>query len=164
MNILALDLGTHAGWARNYGPLPWCGTRHLAKKGEIEKWSATRMLRRCDPRIERFYSFLTGLFSPPDLVVFEDVEFSTYTYQTQLWASLRAALWVAFDKRAVIECVPVQALKKFATGAGSATKEQMRAALVRESGPKWDGMDDNAIDAQWILRWAEKNLSRMIVA
>jgi Holliday junction resolvasome RuvABC endonuclease subunit len=119
------------------------------------------MLRRQDPRIARLFHWLRGVLKP-DLVVFEDVEFQTYTCQTQLWSSFRTAVWLAFSDRSVIlECVPVTTLKKFATGYGSADKKQMRAALFTQFPETRPDLDDNAVDALWILKWAEHNLGRM---
>jgi hypothetical protein len=90
-------------------------------------------------------------------VVFEDVQFSTYTYQTQLWSSLRAAVWLAFDgSPSKIDCLGVSQLKQFA-GSGSYKKKQMADALFQLS-PEWKcaKLDDNAIDAIWLHKWASK--------
>jgi hypothetical protein len=52
-------------------------------------------------------------------------------------------------------------LKRFATGNGGATKEQMENALKRQHPTRWTmGLDDNAVDAIWLWLWAQKNLSR----
>lgn len=163
LKILALDLGTSTGYARNYGPLNWAGTWHLATAAEVTKWGKERLTRRCDPRMSRLREHLTGCVVKPDLVVFEDVEFSTYTKQTQLWSSFRTVVWLTFDRRAALECVPVTTLKKFATGSGGADKAGMKRALFTQYPNQYGGLDDNAIDALWILKWAEKNLGRMVV-
>lgn len=163
MKILALDLGTKTGIAMNYGQFPGAQTIKLATKTEVTLWGKHRLTRRCDPRIARLCRELLKI-ETPDMVVFEDVEFSTYTYQTQLWASLRAAVWIAFDQPSVaIECVPVTVLKKFATGNGGAKKEAMSKAMFTQFPQTRPDLDDNAIDALWILKWAERNLSRMKV-
>lgn len=166
LKILALDLGTQTGVARNYGLSPRETTWQLATAAEVTKWGKQRLTRRSDPRISRFYERLTQsdfLEEKPDLVVFEDVEFSAYTKQTQLWASFRTVVWLASGVMgAVLECVPVTTLKKFATGSGAADKVAMRRALFTRFPYAYSGgLDDNAIDALWILKWAEKNLSRM---
>ncbi len=162
MRILAVDLGTKTGLAWNFGHWPQASTLKLATPEEVKKWTRERWDRRCDPRIYRLHRFLADSVLP-DLVVFEDVQFQTYTKQTQLWSSLRTALWLAFDKRAVIECVPVTVLKKFATGSGAADKAAMRKALFTQYPVTRPDLDDNAVDALWILKWAEKNLGRMKV-
>jgi len=164
VKILALDLGTKTGVAWNYGPPLWATTWTLATAKEVTTWGKTRLTRRCDPRVPRLYQTLTHIMLPPDLIVFEDVEFSTYTKQTQLWASFRSALWLAsVALGAAIECVPVTTLKKFATGSGDADKTQMAKAMFTQFPGTPRDLDDNAIDALWILKWAEKNLSRMAI-
>lgn len=164
MRILALDLGTKTGVAWNFGLWPGAATEILATAAEVKQWGKTRMTRRCDPRIERLYRFVLATTTTAELVVFEDVEFSTYTKQTQLWASFRTAVWLASLTRGfVLECVPATTLKKFATGSGSADKAAMKRALFTQFPQTRPGLDDNAIDAMWILKWAEKNLSRAVL-
>lgn len=173
MKILALDLGTKTGLAYNWQPHGmWndfpepATTLVLAKPEEVTRWIKKRMDRRSDPRVLRLWSFLTRLVSndKPDLVVFEDVQFASYTKQVQLWSSLRAAVWIACQDVPVIECVPVTTLKKFASGYGGADKALMKKAFVTQFGGVYYGqrkLDDNAIDALWLLRWAEHNLGRL---
>jgi len=166
--ILALDLGTKTGFAYNWAcagvdksvlfPAPAC-TFTLATDREITAWGKNRLARRCDPRVRRLFNILSGM-DKPDMVVFEDVQFASYTYQVQLWSSLRAAVWLAFVG-GNIECVPVGTLKIWATGCGSATKDQMKRAMFTRGLYLGRELDDNAIDALWLLNWAEHNLGRM---
>ena len=62
------------------------------------------------------------------------------------------------------EAVPVGTLKKYATGFAGADKEAMAKWLYRRF-PKERtlGLDDNAIDAVWLYKWAEQHLGRMKV-
>lgn len=171
MNILGLDLGSNTGYAFNYREYFECGTYKLATAQEIKKWGKDRSRRRCDPRVSRLHARLVVLQAKYDFdrVVFEDVLFSSTTYQTQLWSSLRAAIWLSFPSDR-IECVAVGTLKAFATGTGAATKEQMAAALGREDKRFFGSehgitfgenlLDDNAVDAVWLWKWGLKNLSR----
>lgn len=160
MNVLALDLGTKTGYAYSRGSDFMAGTWTLAKAKQISEARRTRMDRRCDPRIWQLHSTLLAYVNRADIVVFEDVQFSSTTMQTQLWASLRAAVWIAFcHPSIIIECVPVGTLKKFATGHGGATKEMMKAACKR-LGYSTDSLDDNAIDAIFLHRWAQQYLCR----
>jgi Holliday junction resolvasome RuvABC endonuclease subunit len=160
-SILALDLGTKTGyaWTNPFGLLS-PGTWTLGTNAEIKTWGLNRMRRRLDPRITRLFDAIDPLCF--DIVIFEDVQFSSTTLQTQLWASLRAAVWLAAAKRSpvpVVECVNTSTLKKFATGHGGATKEMMAASLFRlYPNFKSANLDDNAIDALWLHRWAEKHL------
>jgi hypothetical protein len=180
MKILALDLATNTGFAHNLEDELSLGTWKLATDSEIRIWGQNRMTRRNDPRVSRLFNILSKLPTPIDAVVMEDVQFMTYTQQCQLWSSLRAAVWLAFDP-SVCECVPVKTLKQFATGSGAATKEAMVRAVIRSNPTRfasgnnghddrfWDRrtvseLDDNAADAYHIFRWAEQNLSRRKVA
>jgi hypothetical protein len=63
-----------------------------------------------------------------------------------------------------MECVPVSTLKKFATGHGGATKEMMEISLRKQRPEVFlqkRFVDDNAVDAIWILLWAQAKLIRM---
>ena len=164
MNILALDLGTHTGYCHTHSPGGWiAGTWDLATKKEISEWGRDRTSRRRDPRVARLFARLQVVRPEPDVVVFEDVQFQTYTYQTQLWSSLRAAMWLAFQSP-VFEGVPVGTLKKFATGDSGANKEAMLKYLLRRfPNERTMGLDDNGVDAVWLYKWAEQHLGRMKV-
>jgi Holliday junction resolvasome RuvABC endonuclease subunit len=164
VKILALDLGTHLGLAHNFNEGKITAESHdLATAKEITAWGKQRWDRRNDPRIHRLALLLAGITQPvPDVVCFEDVQFSSFTKQTQLWASYRTVVWLVFGQKAVLECVPVSTLKKFATGHGGADKSMMAAALYREH-PELEksGFTDDAVDAIFLLKWATKNLSRL---
>lgn len=161
MNILALDLGNHTGVAWNNGERFHSLSKTWATPKTITFNHKHRLDRRQDPRLLRFFEYLQ-IFSGEfiDIVVFEDVQFASSRMQAHLWASFRTAVWLAFPKT-IIECIPTGTLKKFATGNGGATKEQMEIALKRQHPTRWTmGLDDNAIDAVWLWLWAQKNLSR----
>lgn len=165
MNILALDYGTKTGYC--YGNITTefpekAGTWTLGTPKEIKQWGLNRRTRTRDPRIARLANHLR-VFPLADAVVFEDVQFASSTYQVQLWASLRAVSWTDYPDNVAFECVPVGTLKKFATGSGTASKEQMGSALSRKHTQLYDApvdLDDNAIDAIWIWLWAKQNLAR----
>jgi hypothetical protein len=185
MNILALDLGTTTGWATNHslGDDFALGQLELAKAREVTAWKKKRLDRRCDPRFHRLRQHIEHMAKGCSVVIFEDVEFSSFTYQVQLWSSLRAAIWSVVPSE-LIECVPVKTLKKFATGSGSADKEHMLKAMVeaepgrfsldtrlrqahvvvdREAMTKGHGdymLTDDAVDAYWLYRWAKENITR----
>jgi hypothetical protein len=162
IKTLALDLGTNTGYAYNSDTTFYSGTWVHGTDKEIRAWGKNRMRRRSDPRISRFYAKLIELKHtiPFDQVIFEDVEFNTYTYQCQLWSSYRAAIWLAFPGE-IIECVPVSTLKLFATGYGGADKSAMRRALDAKHPGHRAGADDNEVDAIWLWQWAKTNLSRI---
>lgn len=168
MRILGLDLATATGFAYNDDQDRFhCGTWQLSIQKSDRQM---RLNRRNDPRVTELYQKVQVLHALHkfDVVIFEDVQFSSYTLQCQLWASLRAAAWLGATSAKMFEAVPVATLKKFATGHGSATKEMMVSALIRNDprfavGPKPDAtvfkdheIDHNAVDAVWLFKWAER--------
>lgn len=157
--FLGIDLGTHCGLALLDSGELTALTKHLATDKEIRQMGKNRQDRRHDCRIGRLYSTLRTM-PPPDAIIFEDVEFQSYRLQTQLWSSLRAAIWLAFP-HALIECVPTGTLKLFATGYGGASKELMAKALKKQHPTLWSpDWDDNAVDAVWLALWGQRNLAR----
>jgi hypothetical protein len=179
MNLLALDLGTHTGYAYNIGDTLKLGTWDLATKKEITAQRKTRMDRRFDIRISRLFDYVERIVYdsevPMRCVVWEDVQFSSTTMQTQLWSSLRTAVWLAARGDSTLECVNVSTLKKFTTGHGGADKDAMakwlhsvmpeRLALAKDGTvtDKTTGitLDDNAIDALAVWRWGQATLGRL---
>lgn len=160
IDILALDLGTSTGYAYNRGEEFACGTWTLGTAKEIRQWGRERLTRTKDPRIERLCENITAL-GEFDVIVTEDVQFASSVYQVQLWASLRAAVWLCGTAKR-FEAVAVGTLKKFATGAGNADKDQMSLALRSTYPSIWKhALDDNAIDAAWAWIWARHTFSRM---
>lgn len=158
--MLALDLATSTGYAFNRGSEFFCGTWVLGTDKEIRKWGKERLTRTVDPRIDRLCKHVSelGLF---ELVVFEDVMFSTHTKQTQLWSSLRAAVWLC-ARTTRFDCVPVATLKKFATGNGAADKPTMSKWLRSQYPEIWTPeLNDDAVDAAWLWLWAKKTFARM---
>jgi len=180
MKILGLDLATTTGYAYNDAQDRFfCGSWLLATDAELKAARKLRLNRRLDPRVTKLFQLIQDLHSLHnfDVIVFEDVQFSSYTLQCQLWASFRAAIWLAprTHKQPVFEAVAVQTLKKFATGHGGATKEMMVGALIKNDPrfsahaddtkavfQKW-AVDDNAVDAFWLWKWAEQHLRRIEV-
>lgn len=160
MNFLALDLGTKTGFAyRNLNHGIVAGTWRLATPKE------TKDADRCcaDVRLHALNKHLHDLFlvQIPKGIVFEDVQFSVSTAQTQLWSSFRTVVLLkaaAYNVKTF--CCPVATLKKFATGRGNAQKEDMALALVQTREiDNVTALDDNAVDAAHLLRWAEHKIT-----
>lgn len=160
MKILALDLGTHTGVAHNLGDCLVAVTHTWATEKEVTQWGKERATRRRDPRVPRFFDYLRSL-PRPDLVVFEDVLFVSSRKQAHLWSSFRTAIWLAFSSETTTECIDTSALKKFATGGGSADKDMMKKHLLLQH-PEWKKaqLDDNAVDALWLFYWAVHTFGR----
>lgn len=160
-NILGIDLGTTTGLAYNVGSAFYSEKLLLATPSQLKAQAKHRLDRRKDCRVLSLYEYLVGLkaWTHPDIIIFEDVAFSTFTLQTQLWSSLRAAVWMAFDTSNV-ECVGVSTLKKFATGHGGATKTSMANYLKAQYPLIYKpSMDDNQVDSAWLWLWAKKHLA-----
>lgn len=164
--ILALDLGTTTGWAyRDASGKVTAGSWLLQDEAARKKAAKVRLDRRLDPRVPALFRQINFLWSdhkcdaglrglPIDFVVFEDVQFSRYTLQTQLWSSFRAAVWLfCYLHNVETDCIDVMTLKKLATGSGAADKDFM----VRTATKLFPGIlivDDNCADALHLLQWA----------
>ena len=150
---LALDLGTITGWAIWRNGVIDSGSWLLATPKELRQQRKAGGVRRGDLRFHRLREHIAAAIAVHGIeqIVFEDVLFLSSQAQSQLWASLRAAVWCF---RMPVDCVHTGTLKKFATGCGNAQKETMVAALGALPAP-WNRpvADDNEADALWILRW-----------
>lgn len=187
--VLALDLATKTGYSFAVRvPGPEGGSYDPGKiltgtwdSGSKARWSAAARLnaRHWDPRPgdigRRAAGLLVATFPEPGsrvLVAWEDVEFVHSRDQIVLWSGIRAALWASLEEaclrhglRTPFYSVPVGTLKKFATGSGSATKQAMDRAAVRAGlVPASHGLDDNGIDARWILEYALRTYSASTAA
>lgn len=153
MHFLAIDIGTCCGWATNCGGKVEVGTLILATPKEIKEWGKNRLTRRNDPRILRLKKFVASFCDKVDCIVIEDVEFSSSRMQTQLWSSLRAAVWLACEECGIYyDAVNVKTLKKWATGNGNADKTRMVfAANTQRPDLKFD---EDSADAFHVLQWA----------
>jgi hypothetical protein len=176
MNCLAIDIGTHCGWACSADAIR-AGTWTLCDAKEVKKQKALRMNRRCDIRIPRLWRHVAEIhgLTPLNWIFFEDVEFVRSTMQAHLWAGLRSVLWLFAEHNQIqIECIPVGTLKAFGSGYGAADKNLMaRAAVSRYPDLlevrdqkivlKLNGaeLDDNAIDAIHILKWGLQTTARL---
>jgi len=155
------------GWALRLGPpdLDRAGTWTLATDAELRKARKNPFgCRDADPRMKALLGKLRALVPIVERVVWEDVEFSSSTAQTQLWASFRGILWSVLADNPTVHAwpVPVGTLKKWATGSGAADKDRMRAAWLgspfrAQMDTPVETLDDNAIDAAWLLNYAENN-------
>ena len=144
--ILALDLGTHTGWALQHldGTIT-SGTEHF-KPGRFEG-GGMRYLR-----FKRWLSELKAAASDIHAVYFEEVRRHAGVDAAHVYGGLLATLtaWCEHHNIAY-QGVPVGTIKKHATGKGNAGKEEMIAS-VRKRGHA--PADDNEADALALLHWA----------
>ncbi len=145
MSVLTLDLGTTTGWMlKRVGGVQVHGSWNL-KGGRFEGGGM---------RYLRFSMHLEELHkaSPLRLVYFEEVRRHNGTDAAHVYGGLMATL-TAFCEREKIAYagVPVQTIKKFATGKGNADKKAVMAG-VRKFG--FEVADDNEADAVALMLWA----------
>jgi len=143
--ILALDLGTHTGWAAHSPGVTvsgvWSFQPQRFEGGGMRYLRFARQLREAHKAVGGF-----------DEVYFEEVRRHLGTTAAHVYGGLLAVLtaWCEGEK-IPYRGVPVGTVKKHATGHGNASKSEMvRAARVRG----WNPADDNEADALWILDWA----------
>jgi Holliday junction resolvasome RuvABC endonuclease subunit len=148
MTLLALDLGTSMGFAILKDNKFISGTKKFAKYKEQFG--------------ERFYNFRKWLLDiierhHVDVVYFERVYGHTGTEAAHVYGGLMYALGsICFQHNIPCNGLTVQAIKKFMTGKGNATKEEMIAAAQQKGfAPK---THDEA-DAIAIMLLAIKDLS-----
>lgn len=146
--ILALDLGTHTGFAiSNDGDNNIIGTWEF--KNSRHEGGGSRFLR--------FRKQLHDLHahSPIGRVFYEEVRRHLGTDAAHIYGGLLATLTTFCEEHGIpYEGVPVGTIKKFWTGKGNATKAEM-IARAEQDGAEVD--NDNEADALAILRWAFAN-------
>ncbi len=144
--ILALDLGTHTGWALHHrdGTVA-SGTEHF-KPGRFEGGGM---------RFLRFKRWLTELLTTSgalNAVYFEEVRRHAGVDAAHVYGGLMAHLTAWCEHHNIpYQGVPVGTIKKHATGKGNAAKEEMLAAASRRG---YAPIDDNEADALALLHWA----------
>lgn len=153
-HILALDLGTTWGWAT-------ASDRRILRSGTEQLPDASL------PYGERFAAFqawLRGRVGDVDAILYEQ-PFGRYTRVLQLQFGMATVVELECE-HAGLEYSSVQpsAMKKFATGSGNASKDDMRAALFDrydEFGleePDEDiGQDE--VDAVWLALYTLDELT-----
>ena len=147
MKILSLDLGTRCGWACRPGT------------GRIYSGVQDFSLKRGESSGLRFLNFdvwLTAMLvlHEPKLVVYEQAHHRGGPATACLvgMAGILQKVCAAYNS----ECVPIHTatLKKFATGSGRASKEDMIAKAEEVFNIKV--IDDNQADALMMLSWGIK--------
>lgn len=145
MGVLALDLGTNAGWAFGEDAGTTLSGVISLKQG---RYAGGGM------RFVRFEKALNDLASVRkiDHVVFEEVRRHAGTDAAHVYGGLLATLtkWCE-DKSIPYEGWPVGTIKKAWTGKGNASKGEMIAEARRRG---YDVKDDNEADAVALLHCA----------
>lgn len=133
--VLALDIATHTGYFSLH---------------EAGVWNFTESKRRNDNKMHGAFRVMLMAFIHRygiRRIVAEDVAVNRHFYDMRRLAELRGILLEVCDELDLPEpeFVNPATLKKFATGDGRATKEQMIAACKNKYGIV--PVDDNAADA-----------------
>lgn len=144
--LLALDLGRHTGWAAEVDGTVLHGMIDFGAQKSGGRFEGGGM---CFLRMRRWLAELHDT-SKIEEVVFEMVHRHLGTAAGHAYGGYLATLTAWCEERGVpYTGVPVQAIKKFATGRGNAKKE-----LVIEASKRWvvGGVkDDNEADALALL-------------
>jgi len=145
-SILALDLGTHTGWA----------LRH--RDGTTTSGSESFAPRRFEGggmRYLRFKRWLTEVKHSADgieAVYFEEVRRHAGVDAAHAYGGFLAHLTAWCEHHQIpYQGVPVGTIKKHATGRGNAGKAEVIAAMRAQG---FDPADDNEADALALLQWA----------
>lgn len=150
MIILALDLGTNTGWKIGDTELSVSGTQNFGNS-------------RFDGGGVRFIKFIRFLDQiaaekmKPDLVVFEEVRNHAGNTAAHVYGGFWSHLMSWCEKQGIpYTAVPVQTIKKFATGKGNASKTDM---IVAAQAKGFEPADDNEADAIWLWEYAQKQFA-----
>ena len=144
--LLALDLGTTTGWAlRSRDGLISSG--NCSFKPQRFEGGGMRFLR-----FKRWLSEIKGSADGIDALHFEEVRRHASTDAAHVYGGFLATLTAWCEHHHIpYQGVPVGTIKKYATGKGNASKDEMIAAM-RERGHT--PVDDNEADALAVLHWA----------
>ena len=147
--ILALDLGTRAGWAvRTMDGVITSGVSEF-RPGRFQGGGMAFL------RFRGWLDELNRTSGPIDAVFFEEVRRHLGTNAAHIYGGFLAHLTAWCEQKSIAyEGVPVGTIKRHATGKGNANKDAVIAA-VRDLG--FDPTDDNEADALAILSWALAN-------
>lgn len=144
--ILALDLGTHTGWALRTRDGAIASGAITFRPGRFEGAGMTFL--RFGNWLDEIASLAHGL----DRVVFEEVRAHAGTLAAQVYGGFLAHLTAWCERERVpYQGVPVGTIKRFATGKGNANKDAVIAAMKAKGHRP---ADDNEADALAILHWA----------
>ena len=144
--VLALDLGTTAGWALRT-PDDYTSSGTVLLKHSRYDGGGMRFLR-----FRRWLEDLDQDAGPIEAIYFEEVRRHAGTDAAHIYGGLLAVLSAWCEEHLVAyQGVPVGTIKRFATGKGNADKAAVIDAIrSRGFAPR----DDNEADALAILLWA----------
>ena len=148
--VLALDLGSVAGWARYDGESTTSGTVNTKPK-------------RDQANVERFITWehwlRNQLCAGASYVAYEEVTFGHKSlYAAQIYHGMAVITMMVCRSAGIIcEGYQVGTIKKVATGKGNAGKERM-LQTAQAQWPSLNVTDHNQADALWIMYCANEHL------
>ena len=151
MNILAIDPGTKTGWATLY-------------KGQIESGTEDFSVQRGESkgmRHFRFNKWLTDemLMVQFDLIVYEMSHHKSVEGKKVVYGMITRIEEICALRDIEYTNIPAPMLKKYSTGSGRASKEQMIEAARRKFPDQEIETDDQA-DALLILGWSREKFKK----
>lgn len=142
MKLLTLDLGTSCGWCIRDLNSIWIHSGVWNLRGGRFEGGGMRYLR--------FRNFLAETLPAVQRVAYEEVRRHMGVDAAHVYGGLQAVLCEECERRKIpYEAIPVQTIKRTATGKGNAKKDAMIAA-ANAAWPSIQIEDDNHADALWI--------------
>ncbi len=143
--ILALDMATKTGWAtRSFSDVENFKKRSGDSRGMIFI------------RFESWLQQMIGIYQP-ELIVYERPHARGRAANEVLNGLLAFVVKACEENKVEYTDCPSTTLKKFATGKGNASKQDMIDAYVKKWGVQ--PIDDNHADACWLFAWAESEFN-----
>ncbi len=154
ITILAIDPGTHCGWAL----LDSATGAYLSGVWDL----GARRHEGGGMRFLRLRSYLTEALACASvgMVAYEEVRRHLGTDAAHIYGGIVAVITTECEARCIPYCgIPVATVKKLATGRGNADKAAMiEAALARW--PGWTPESDDEADARFIAEAAAREVTR----
>lgn len=146
MKILGLDPATKTGWAHSDGD---SGVRHIGISGQ--EHAGQKLVRFRDWLHEMLRAYTV------DRIAFEFSSLGSKHEEAKVFHNqLRGVLiMVAAEFNLPFRSFSPSQIKKFATGNGRASKEEVMRCFEVATGRK--AVDDNEADAYWVLHLAEQD-------
>ena len=151
MRIIAFDLGSNFAWAHNCTSGYFIETGFVVIKGQ-RAWRQGGILVHLQLLFDDFRI-------KPEAVVYETPFARGRDATRSLWGIAGIIEACATNAGLPVVDVAVPTIKKFATGHGKASKDQMIIAAQRMG---YKGTNEHEADAVCLLRYAEANLERVL--
>jgi len=152
MNILSLDVGEYCGWAiLIYGQIE-SGTEHLKHKGAESRGFKYLRFTELINRLYRIGAFNLIVYEKPHGLRGHAIEaMNGYITRIHEFAVVKG-LELSISNQIEYKGYSPSTIKKFATGNGRASKEDMIAYFKEQTGN--DPVDDKEADSYSLLRYA----------